>query len=86
MNSLLQIAIVLHGCVKVRHSPLKYVFDDPFDDDVLIDCKLQVVVISHRFQDDMVLELLFLVFLPRINANLSIHSSGLSLSEACPFP
>jgi hypothetical protein len=39
MKGFFQVAIILNWLVKVRHRPLKYVFDDSFDDNVLLSGK-----------------------------------------------
>lgn len=86
MDGLLQVAVVLNRLVEVGHSSLEYVLDDALDDDVLLCREFGVVVVANCFQDDVLLELLLVVVLLRVNADLLVDRSQLSLWELGPAP
>ena len=81
MNGLFQVAIILNRLVKVRHCALEYVFDDTFDDDMLLSRKFGMIEIPNSFQNDVFLEFFFIIALLWIDSNLSVNSFGLSCRE-----
>lgn len=86
MDSLLQVTIVLDRLVEVWHCSLKYIFDDTFNDYVLLSCKFRVIEVTDSFQYDIFLQFFFFIVLIWVNTDLSINRIDLALGEALVIP
>jgi hypothetical protein len=81
MEGFFQVAIILDRLVEVRHGPLEYVFDNSFDNNVLLSGKLGMVEISDSLQNNVFLQFFLLVVLLWIDSYLSVNRLELPLSE-----
>ena len=79
MDRFLQVAVVLDRLVQVWHRALEHIFDDTLDEDVLFSGELGVVVVSDRFQNDVLFKLFLLVVLVWVDSDLSVDRPWLSL-------
>jgi len=48
-DAFLESSVVLDGSIKIRHSILEDVLNDTFNDHVVVESELRVIVVSHCF-------------------------------------